>query len=199
MELSDTGVIEIITEEGISVTKYKDSEGVWTIGCGMTSTEIPDLATWPLTKTLTLNDVVLMFRAGMVPYENAVNSNLKVSIKQCQFDALVSFTYNVGVGGEAHSTLVKVINNKGNNTQIENAFMMWTKNKELVGRREREVNLYINGVYSSTGFAAMIPSGKPVNIRTLLAMNTPSQKIAADAPQRSVIQKMKDFLTKRIG
>ena len=85
-----------------------------------------------------------LFRWVLKQYELAVYSNTRDDINQNQFDSLVSFTYNVGVTAFKNSTLLKRINTNASQQSIINAFMMWNKPKEIIGRRKREVELYFS-------------------------------------------------------
>jgi len=85
-----------------------------------------------------------LFRWVLKQYELAVYSNTRDDINQNQFDSLVSFTYNVGVNAFKNSTLLKRINANASQQSITNAFMMWNKPKEIIGRRKREVELYFS-------------------------------------------------------
>ena len=85
-------------------------------------------------------------------FEKAVNKHVKVPITQNQFNALVSFAYNVGIGnaknGFRSSSLLKNINKgRANNTQVITwCFNQWTKAGGKIGvlakRREQETNFY---------------------------------------------------------
>ena len=68
----------------------------------------------------------------------------------------MSIAYNIGTSGEEHSTFLKLINNSANDSQIRAAIMQWTKNKELIKRRTREANLFLDGVYSNNGTIELI-------------------------------------------
>ncbi len=162
---SKKGAIELAGHEGISLTKYKDSVGVWTIGIGATKSEIPDLDSWSLNKALTLEEVITLFKTGLKKYEDAVNKAVRVPLSQTQFDALVSICYNIGIAGLSGSTFVKLINSEAPLNDIKAAIMRWTKQKELVTRRLKEANLFCYGLYSNEGKVTVFPVnnvGKPI-------------------------------------
>ncbi len=151
-KLSNLGKAEILLSEGLCLSKYKDSVGVWTIGLGATASEIPDLASWSLNKELSLEEAFELFNKGIIKYEIAVNKAIKVPLSQNQFDALVSITYNIGTGGMSKSTFIKRINAGKSLEEIKAAIMMWTKQKELVGRRTKEAELFATGKYHNTKY-----------------------------------------------
>jgi lysozyme len=73
-------------------------------------------------------------------FENAVNGSVAVSLEQNQFDALVSFSFNVGVGAFTGSTLLKKLN-AGSYDDVPGELMKWTKGggktlQGLVNRRQ---------------------------------------------------------------
>lgn len=83
----------------------------------------------------------------LVSYEKAVDSFCRDDINQNQFDALVSFAYNVGVNALKSSTLLKVLNKNPNDPEIRTQFMRWNKGggrvlKGLTRRRAAEADLY---------------------------------------------------------
>lgn len=157
MQTSLAGKIEIIGHEGICLTKYLDSKGVWTIGAGATKTEIPDLASWPMDKKIPLPDVIKFFDIWVKRYENAVNKALKVTITQQQFDALVSICYNIGVSGMANSTFMRLINARAPMGDIVNAILKWRKPPEIIPRRKREARLYSTQKYQHGGKCLVFP------------------------------------------
>ena len=82
-------------------------------------------------------------------YEKGVERYVQVEINQNQFDALVSFAYNLGLGALKESTLLKKVNSNPCDENISYQFNRWTKagGKELSGlvkRRKEEGNLYFS-------------------------------------------------------
>jgi len=80
------------------------------------------------------------------PAEQTVNNGVKVALNQNQFDALVSFTFNVGGASFNGSTLLKVLN-QGQYAQVPDQLRRWNKAggkvvQGLVNRRENEVKLW---------------------------------------------------------
>jgi len=169
MKTSNEGKVEIIGHEGICLSKYKDSVGVWTIAGGATKSEIPDIASWPLSKILTMKEAFELFSKSIIKYENAVNKSLTRPIPQYQFDALVSWCYNVGVGYTRQvfdkkgnmlrdtATVIKLINKGASGADLYRALMMYRKPVEIIGRRTKEANLLAYGRYSNNGKALLFP------------------------------------------
>lgn len=209
--------MEIAYREGASLVKYLDTQGVWTIGIGATSSEIPDLASWPLNKSMLIPDVIKMFIKSLDKYAKAVDDALKVEVEQHQFDALVSICYNIGIGGMRGSTFMKRINAKASSKDIATAIMAWTKNPELVGRRTGEMNLYTKGRYINDGTVLLFPvsdkthqplykKGRAIDLRPYLEskeeaiekhkeepviMQQPQDTVE---PSKSAWEKLKDIL-----
>lgn len=144
MKISKQG-LELIKEfEGVRLESYKCPAGIWTIGIGHTSAAgAPDVK--PGMK-ITLQEAYDILNRDLDQYEDAVNKFVKVPLTQNQFDALVSFVYNVGVGAFQKSTLLKKLN-AGQYNAVPNELMKWTKagGKELPGlvrRRRAECALW---------------------------------------------------------
>jgi lysozyme len=146
--MSDAGKELLAAWEGGHILEaYKDVAGVWTIGAGLTY--------YPDTKKkiqpgdrVTISEAKAMFAKVLKTFEVGVNSLTRDDINQNQFDALVSFAYNVGLGALQGSTLLKRVNkNPQDFEQIEAAFMMWVYAggrvvNGLVNRRKHEIKLY---------------------------------------------------------
>jgi lysozyme len=106
--LGEAGRRLIQSFEKLALDAYSDQGGVWTIGWGHTG---PDVHAG---LTCAIEDADRWFAKDTATAVAAVNAGLNsmaaARITQNQFDALVSFTFNVGAGAEAHSTLMKRIN-----------------------------------------------------------------------------------------
>lgn len=138
--------------EGLVLKAYRDVASVITIGYGTTRYENGS--------PIKMGDIIPEWKAcQLLEYEvnkkakSVQNLTYKVALKQCQFDALVSFAYNVGTGALSHSTLLRRVLENPFNPDIHYAFMMWNKAhvngvlKEVPGltaRRKSEAWLYFN-------------------------------------------------------
>ncbi|HCU16508.1 MAG: lysozyme [Enterobacteriaceae bacterium] len=146
MQISENGINLIKQFEGCKLTAYQDIANVWTIGYGWTQQVDGKPVTAGMTITQQKADDLL--KQGVVQYENGVNTLVKVQINQNQFDALVDFTYNLGVNALKGSTLLKKLN-AGDYAGAANEFPKWNKagGKELAGltrRREAEKSLFLS-------------------------------------------------------
>lgn len=140
-EMSENGLKFLMANEGVVLKPYLDTKGIPTIGVGNTYYEDGSkvkMTDSPITQARAME----LFKYILKNYELTVYSNTRDDINQNQFDSLVSFTYNVGQQAFKNSTLVKRINARSSDQSIENAFMMWNKPKEIIGRRKKEVKLY---------------------------------------------------------
>jgi lysozyme len=132
--------------EGFRGTPYKCPAGIPTIGYGATF--------YPGGKKVTMTDAAIteeqatdLLAHMLVSFEKYVDSYCIDTITQNQFDALVSFAYNLGPANLKSSTLLKKVNADPNDESIRLEFMKWVKAggktlKGLVRRREAEANLY---------------------------------------------------------
>lgn len=115
MALGAAGAALIQSFEQCRLAAYQDQRGVWSIGWGHTG-DIPSVCTQQQADQWFLQDTQTAVRA--------VLRTVDVPMTQNQFDALCSFTYNVGIGSEAHSTLVSVLN-AGNYMMAAEQFLRW--------------------------------------------------------------------------
>ena len=140
MKLDKQGKEHLITEEGLKLKAYKDTVGVWTIGVGNTyyedGSKVKQGDVITKERALTLMDTVVK------SFEDNINKVVKVPLSQNEFNALVSFSYNIGKAGFNGSTLLKLLNS-GKRKEAAEQFIKWTKQKELTNRRIREKTLFL--------------------------------------------------------
>jgi lysozyme len=144
LSTSPTGVVVIQYFEGLRLKPYKCSAGKWTIGYGHT-TIAPVLAQARI--AITAEQAELLFSNFDLPRaETDLRRVVKVDLTQGQFDALVSFTFNFGVGKLGASTLLAKLN-AGDYSGAEQEFGKWIYSSHviepgLVKRREAERRLF---------------------------------------------------------
>ena len=143
MKLNETGHRALELREGLRLKPYLDTQGVPTIAMGNTFYLNGKKVTM-LDKPLTLNEAKTLARSVADIFANKVDYLVTSNINQNQFNALVSLAYNIGIHGFRKSTVLKLVNKNPNDPMISQAFMLWTKNKELIGRRKSEVNQYFS-------------------------------------------------------
>ena len=120
MKISDKGLFYITRWEGFRNEMYKDSAGFPTIGVGhlLRKDELSS-------GKILINGKVVRYRCGLSDdqvnellkqdlyrFENEVNYSVLVELNQDQYDALVSFTFNVGCKAFKHSTLLRKLNDR---------------------------------------------------------------------------------------
>ena len=148
MKISNNGINLIKQFEGLSLKPYLDAVNIPTIGYG--STYYRD------GKKVTLNDKpisqdeanLLLEYIANKDFGDKINTLVKVELNQNQFDALVSFCYNLGIGNFKSSTLLKKINQADFKGASEE-FIKWNKagGKILDGltrRRQKEKELFLS-------------------------------------------------------
>ena len=142
MKISEEGKDLIKLFEGVRLKAYKCSAGVPTIGFG--NTYYPNGDKVKMGDTITIEQARDLFDDLIVRYERIVNSKLKVDVKQNEFDALVSHTYNTG----GSTTLFKLVNMEADKDKIKDWFLtkyITANGKVLQGlknRRLKEWELY---------------------------------------------------------
>ena len=148
MKTSDKGLALIKSFEGFSARPYLCPAGVPTIGYG--ATYYPDGRRVTMQdRPVSESDASAMLRAMLASYEAGVSRYVAVPVTQGQFDALVSFAYNLGLGALKSSTLLRLVNAR--NWQGAAAqFGRWNRagGKVLPGltrRREAERVMFLRG------------------------------------------------------
>ena len=141
MKTSPKGIALIKEFEGLRLKAYKCPGGVWTIGYGHTAGVKAGMV-------ITEAQAEEFLKEDLVSCENAVN-NQKLSINQNQFDALVSFIYNIGTGNFSRSTLLRKVKAHPQDNSIMDEFLKWVYSKGhvlpgLQRRRLAEMKLYFS-------------------------------------------------------
>lgn len=139
--LDDNGYNALHEREGLRLKPYLDTQGVPTIAMGNTYYLDGKKVTMQ-DKPLTIREAYKLGRVVSDNFAKQVNQLLTKEVTQNQFNALVSLAYNIGINAFRKSTVLKRVNVNPNDPTIKNAFMMWTKNRELIGRRKSEVEQY---------------------------------------------------------
>ncbi len=139
MQISEEGKNLIKKFEGCELEAYKCAAGVWTIGYGHIKTAVEGMKI----DQATANE---LFDEEMGEYETYVNTAVTVPLSQNQFDALVSWVFNLGNGNLNASTMLKVINS-GDHAGVPAQIKRWNKAggkvlEGLIRRREAEALLY---------------------------------------------------------
>ena len=144
-QLTIAGLASLKREEGFAATPYPDHKGN-SIGYGHLIKPGENLTylTEPQAADLLLQDVAWA--------EAAVTGAVRVPLSPAQFDALVSFAYNVGAGAFRASTLVRKLN-AGDFNGAAAEFPRWVNASgrplpALIARRDREQSLFESGAYA---------------------------------------------------
>ena len=134
MKLGSRGLELIKSFEGFYSKPYLDPIGIPTIGYGATY--------YPYKKKVTMKDKPLtekeasdLLKEMMVTYENDVKRLVKIELNQNQFDALVSFTYNLGSANLGKSTLLKKVNANPCDKTIRDEFLKWNRLRIVTGKQ----------------------------------------------------------------
>ena len=125
--------------EGCELEAYQCSAGVWTIGYGHTKGVAPG-------DSISQEEAEQMLVDELHEYESYVNEYVTVALSQNQFDALVSWVYNLGPANLKASTMLKVLNS-GEYEDVPAQMKRWNKAggkvlEGLIRRREAEACLY---------------------------------------------------------
>jgi lysozyme len=157
MKVSPSAIEMIKHHEGIRFRPYRCPALLWTVGVGHvidpTHTRIPlnDRKNLPIPngwdRTLSMAEVDEILASDLATFERGVLRLCPAGLTQGRFDALVSFSFNVGLGNLQRST-IRMKHNRGEFDAAAESFMAWTKagGKELPGlvkRRKDERALYL--------------------------------------------------------
>lgn len=127
--------------EGLRLEAYLCPAGIWTIGYGHTSGVSPN-------SFITIQEADEYLHRDVAAIEMQLNK-LNLSLRQCQWDAIVSFVFNVGIGNFKASTLLATIRINPDDNSIIDEFLRWVyaNGKVMRGlqkRRLTEMKLYFS-------------------------------------------------------
>lgn len=149
-KISNSGRQFISNWEGVRYVPYNDGYGKMTIGIGHL------IKPGESFDSLTSKEVSDLFTKDIAIFEKAVNDSIKVPLSQNQFDALVSFAFNVGAAwitgkhSQGQAEIIKMINRRQPKMEI---YAHWVKHfnrssgqfsQGLQNRREAEAKLFIS-------------------------------------------------------
>jgi GH24 family phage-related lysozyme (muramidase) len=142
VKISEAGLSLIKSFEGCVLTAYLDAVGIWTVGYGHTGPSVHR----GLTITQKLAEDILA--QDVRRFELGVLNNVKVNLNQNEFDALVSFSFNVGVNALKNSTLLRLLNDGADRSIVAAEFLRWNKGGDkvlegLTRRRQAEKALFL--------------------------------------------------------
>lgn len=146
MGLSQRGLDLIKHFEGLRLTAYKCSAGVDTIGYGHTGPDVkPGLR-------ITQEEAEKLLWRDTESAQQAVNSFVNIRLNQNEYDALVSFVFNVGPNAFVSSTLLRLLNSGTERSIVAGEFARWVKAGNdkavpgLVRRRQKEKELFLEHI-----------------------------------------------------
>ena len=134
MQYSKEGIALTKSFESCRLTAYQDIKGIWTIGFGHVGPEVVEGLTW--TQDQADSQLVL----DLTKAEHAVNTLVTVPLTQGQYDALVDFCYNCGIGAFSGSTMLRLLN-AGQFDDAANEFQKWShaSGKVVAGLLRRRI------------------------------------------------------------
>jgi GH24 family phage-related lysozyme (muramidase) len=150
MNITQTGIDLIKSFEGLKLEAYKavPTEKYMTIGYGHYGSDVKE------DQKITKKQAEELLKKDLKKFVDGVDKLVTVKVNSNQFDALVSFAYNCGLGALKDSTLLEKLN-EGNFQGASKEFERWTKSggkelKGLVTRRNKEKNLFLKPIKTTT-------------------------------------------------
>ena len=147
MKTSDKGIDQIKSFEGFRAMPYQDVVGKWTVGYGHLMVSGDGCVQGSL---ITMGQATELLRKDLQSAENCINQQ-DIDLTQNEFDALVSFVYNLGCGAFQHSTLLKLLKT-GRKNEAAGEFPAWCmaggkRNEGILNRRFAEQDCFLHNIY----------------------------------------------------
>ena len=181
METSAKGLLALINLEGVVLSSYRDSAGIWTIGVGHTAAAGPPRPNPSL--RITLEQAIRLFREDIRRYEAGVERAVKVPLESHEFDALVSFHFNTGA--IARAAITRHLN-AGDKNKAATAFMNWTtaggKKGVLTDRRKAERAMFTHGDYGNIA-SVLVYDRHPGPARSVSTASLMGRPLVISSPQ----------------
>lgn len=147
VRISEEGLYHLIEAEGYSKTTYKDQAGVPTVGVGSTIGVI-------MGKLYTEGELAKRLATDVMEAESCLKRNVKEDLNQGEWDAYVSFVFNVGCTAFVSSSTYRILTGKVKGTRIQacNSMSLWNKitvngrkvfNQGLQNRRSKDIALCV--------------------------------------------------------
>lgn len=138
----------IAGKEGLRLSVYQDTGGVWTVGYGHVVKANDGLYPYTARRTITQVEADAFFNNDTATAAQGVNQNVRVPLSQNQRSALTSLVFNIGVTAFKNSTLLRKLNT-GDVRGAADEFLRWVYDNGiripgLVSRREHERTLFLS-------------------------------------------------------
>lgn len=157
------GLAALKAREGVRLTAYKDSVGVWTIGYGSTKgVKAGDKITQARAEELLMEDIA----------DHDIMAFVKVPTTDNEADALRSIAFNIGLAGAKGSTFLRRLNAGESRLRVAEAIMLWRKPPEIISRREAERDQFL------TPYATALPKARSTD-QVRIAAPPPAAKLSA--------------------
>jgi lysozyme len=118
MKASQACLKMLAHHEGVKTRPYKCPAGLWTVGVGHLigdGKSLPD--SW--NRTFTLEEVYAILAKDVERFERGVERLITIPLRQCEFDAIISFAFNLGTGCLQRSSVRSALNRGNKETAIE--------------------------------------------------------------------------------
>lgn len=140
MEISEDGIALVRQSEGLRLAAYQDAGGKWTVGYGHTGHDVYDGL------VITEAEAEELLHNDLLSSQLYVNFLVKAPLTQGMFDALVDWTFNLGLKRLKQSTMLKLLN-EGNYAGAKAELLKWDRVGEVVvegllHRRQAEAKLW---------------------------------------------------------